>query len=148
MQIKFKRPVENQIAKFFTKKADVKDQMEEEYSKRLELSPKGDTVNDTDKDASRTENAANFKEESPQNDMFNCMKDDCEHHIDEKYSSDGLLKKENVSPDIFDTKRQTQETPLDSGSTSEKGFSPLKKARRVKNVDDKQTSLLSYFGKA
>lgn len=145
-EIKFKRPVENQIEKFFTKKADVKDQMEEEYSKRLELSPKGDRVDDPEKDASRTENATNFKEESPQNDMFNCMKEDCEH--DEKYSLDGLLKKENVSPDIFDTKRQTQETPLDSGSTSEKGFSPLKKARRVKNVDDKQISLLSYFGRA
>ncbi|KAG6535456.1 hypothetical protein ZIOFF_000429 [Zingiber officinale] len=147
-EIKLKRPVENQIAKFFTKKADGKNQMEEEHTKRLELSPKGDRVDDTKKDASRTENVANFKEESPQNDMFNCMKEDCEHHVDEKHSSNGLLKKENVSPDIFGTKRQTQEIPLDSGSTSEKVSSLLKKARRVKNVDDKQASLLSYFGKA
>lgn len=142
MQIKF-----NQIANFFTKKADGKDQMEEEHSKRLEFTPKVDGVDDTKKDASRTENAANFKEESSQNDMFNCMKEDCEHHMDEKYSSDGLLKKENAAPDIFGTKRQTQEIPLDSESRSEKGSSLLKKARRVKNVDDKQTSLLSYFGK-
>lgn len=125
--------------------------MEVERGKCFKASPKRESLDGTREDSSGPDEISKAFKESPRGDSFDGLNEDPELNTSESASKSdrsSLLKSESVSPDTFGTKRDAKEIAPDSRSSPVKSPRPLKKARPAKTNDDKQASLLSYFGKA